>query len=305
MHRLLPALLILCSGCAIHLGPGDGAWNTLVQRHRKDAQLDQYRMHYVDTGGKGQPVVMVHGYADSSYSFHENVRPLLAAGFRIIIMDLPGMGRSGIPPESYVYSVENQARQVLVLADRLGLKRFHLVGHSMGGGIALYLTWKHRHRLRSTVVIAPASFNPAGALTKLGKAKIHWLVEPFFGRWAFKMALLDVIHDDRKVDEVLVDEYARLGQKKGFVRVLMVMVAQYFSAKHRAMTQKYGSLRTPMLIFWGEHDKWLPCWRGTKLAAQIPGALYVRVPEAGHNAHMERPEVVNPFLVKFLLVHSQ
>jgi len=287
------------------VGPGDEAWNKLTAAHRKEAQMEGgYRMHYVDTGGKGQPVVMVHGYADSSYSFHENVRPLLAAGFRVIIMDLPGSGRSTIPPESYTYTVENQAAQVLALADRLGLKRFHLVGHSMGGGITLYMAWKHRDRLRSAVALAPASFNPAGALAALGKLPIAWLVEPFFGRWAFKMALLDVMHNDALVDDATVDEYARVGRKEGFFSVLMLMAAHYFSPAHTAMTKKFGALRTPMLILWGESDKWLPCWRGSELASKVPGSLYVRIPEAGHNVHMERPDLVNPFLVKFLQIHS-
>ena len=299
------ALLSLCSGCAAHLGPGDVPWNSLAARHRHQVDMGDYRMHYVDLArGTGPPVVMVHGYADSSYSFHENVRPLLAAGFRVIVLDLPGLGRSSIPGKPYVYSVENQARQVLRLADRLGLERFHLVGHSMGGGIALYLAWRHAGRLRSVVAVAPASFNPAGALAVLGKLPVHGLVEPFVGRWVFKTALLDVIHDDRKVDRTLVDEYARLMGKKGFVRVIMRMVADYFSPLHEAMTRQYGSIRTPMLIVWGEEDTWLPCWRGRELAGKVPGALYVRVPGAGHNVHQERPRLVNAFLVKFLQVHS-
>ena len=303
--RLVPTLLLLCSGCAVHVGPGDEPWETLTAAHRRSARMDGYRMNYVDlTGGKGQTVVLVHGYADSSYSFSQNVRPLLAAGFRVVVVDLPGLGRSSIPGDSFVYSVENQARQVLALADHLGLKRFHLVGHSMGGGITLYLAWKHRSRLRSAVVIAPASFNPAGALSTLGKLPIYRLVEPFFGRWVFRMSLQDVIYDDRLVTEALVDEYARLARKKGFVKVLMLMAAHYFSDQHVAMTKKFQSIRTPLLIVWGEEDKWLPCWRGTELASQVPGAILLRVPGTGHMVHMERPGLVNAFLVKFLQVQS-
>ncbi len=305
-RSLLLLSALLCAGCAVHVGPGDAAWKTLTGGHRGDATLaDGYRMHYVDLGSKNGPaVLLVHGYGDSSYSFNRTVRPLLAAGFRVVALDLPGLGRSEIPPEPFDYSVENQARQVLALARRLKLGRFHLVGHSMGGGVALYIAWKHPGRLRSVVPIAPASFNPAGALSVMGKLPVAGLVEPFFRRWVIRTALLDVIHDDRMVDEAMVDEYARVTRKAGFMRVLMRMVAQFFSPRHDAMTRAFGAIRTPMLVVWGEEDRWLPCWRGGELARKVPGALYVRVPAAGHMVHMERPEVVNPFLVKFLQVHS-
>ena len=304
---LLALWLLLCAGCAVHVGPGDAAWKILTAGHRGTAALDAgYRMHYVDLGRQdAQAVVMVHGYGDSSYAFSRTVRPLLAAGFRVVALDQAGLGRSEIPPEPFVYSVENQARQVLALADRLGLRRFHLVGHSMGGGVALYIAWKHPERLRSVVPIAPASFNPAGALSVLGRLPVAGLVEPLFRRWVIRTALLDVTHDDRKVSEAMVDEYARVTRKKGFMRVLMLMVAQYFSDQHEAMTRAFATIRTPMLIVWGEEDRWLPCWRGGELASQVPGALYVRVPAAGHMVHMERPEVVNPFLLKFLQIHSR
>ena len=302
-RRYMLPLLLLSSGCGVHIGPGDRAWNQLVAPARKSVALDSYRMHYIDVG-RGPVVVLVHGFADSSYSFHETARPLLAAGYRLIILDLPGLGRSGIPPESYVYSVENQAAQVLRLTRKLGLERFHLVGHSMGGGIALYLAWKHRRRLRSVVLLAPASFEPGGGVAALARIPVHRLVEPFFGRWVFKTGLLDVYHDDAQVDDVLVDEYARLGRKRGFVRVLMRMLADYFSPRYHEMTRQYGGYRTPMLIVWGEEDKWLPCWRGSQLHGKVPGSVYVRIPEAGHNVHQERAAVVTPFVLKFLQIHS-
>lgn len=301
----LPLLLLVtalaASGCEVRVGEGDRAWNELVAPHRHDADLDGTRIHFIDMGS-GTPVILVHGYADSTYSWHRNLEPLLEAGFRVILVDQPGLGRSGTPPPSYVYTVENQAAAVPALADHLGLERFCLVGHSMGGGIALYLAVNRPERVLRTAVIDPACYEPPGhGLTRLlAVPGVPALADTFKTRYLVERSLQDVyVHDDR-VDDILVDEYARPMNRKGYFATLGKLRKAYFSEAFRRMTERYGSLEPPLLIIWGEEDTWVPPAFGTRLREAVPGSRLETIPESGHNPHQEAADAVNALLLEFL-----
>jgi len=298
---LLLVAALAASGCEVRVGEGDRAWNELVGPYRHDADLDGTRIHFIDMGS-GTPVILVHGFADSTYSWHRNLRPLLDAGFRAVLLDQPGLGRSGTPPPSYVYAVENQAAAVLALADHLGLERFCLVGHSMGGGIALYLTVNHPERVLRTAVIDPACYKPPGhGLTQLlAVPGVPALADTFKTRALVERSLEDVyVHDDM-VDEILVDEYARPMNRKGYFATLGALRGQYFSEAFRRMTGQYGRLATPLLIIWGESDTWVPPALGRRLHDAVPGSRLETIPEAGHNPHQEAADAVNALLLQFL-----
>ena len=103
--------------------PVDLEWNDLVSPYRHDLQMDDYKLHYIDIG-KGEPLLMLHGFASSGYAWNQQVEPLRRAGKRLILVDLPGQGFSDVPPRSFMPTVENMAAEVIKLADHLKLKKF-------------------------------------------------------------------------------------------------------------------------------------------------------------------------------------
>jgi pimeloyl-ACP methyl ester carboxylesterase len=298
---LLAILAFTAPGCRIRVGEGDPAWNDFVGPYRHEAEVNGVRMHYIDMG-QGDPVLLIHGYADSTYGWHRNLRPLLDAGYRVVLVDQPGLGRSGVPPEPYLFSVENQAGVILTLADRLGLRKFSAVGHSMGGGISLYLSHEHPDRVRCVVAIDPACYQPPGhGLTQLLTLPgVPTLADATKGRFLVERSLKDVYFNDDLVDDALIDEYARPMNRKGYMNVLGALRKEFFSEEFARMTEDYGSLAPPLLILWGERDTWVPPAFGTRLQATVPGSRLRTVPESGHNPHQERPDVVNALLLDFL-----
>lgn len=298
---VLSLAALTLAGCKIRIGEGDRAWNDLTASHRRVADMGAYEMHYIDMG-QGEPVVMVHGYSDSTYCWHENVRPLLDAGFRVILVDQPGLGRSGIPQKPYTFSIENQAGEVLKLLDQLHLENFNLVGSSMGGGIVLYLSLQHPDRVLRAVVIDPPCYPPPGhGLHRvLAMPGVVHVAPAFAGRWTIRSSLRDVYFNDEKVDEVLVDEYARAMNKPGFLKVLASLSGDYFSDEYKRMTEEYDRLAPPLLIIWGENDKWVPKTFGEKLHQEVSGSRYEVLKDCGHLPHQELPDIVNPILVGFL-----
>ena len=298
----IPALVIICllvSSCSKKIGIGDKEWNRLVDKNRQIMDMGGFSLHYIDIG-KGDPLLLIHGYADSSYCWHKNLPPLLDAGFRVIAVDQPGLGRSALPPEPYVYSMENQADKILTLMDRMGIKRFRLMGHSMGGGIALYLCLKHPERIIRASVIAPACYEPdrnGRCLSHLpGADAVTSLV---LGKPLVRMTLKKLFTDDSKISEAMVDEYARFCSKPGYARVINGLSRDYFSKAHKRMTTEYNKISTPLLIVWGKKDPWLAPSFGEQLHREIPASVFSILPDTGHNPHQERPDLVNPLLVEF------
>jgi pimeloyl-ACP methyl ester carboxylesterase len=295
-------LAFLLFGCRVTVGEGDAEWRRLTSDKSRYIDMGGWRIRCVDMGGDGPAVVMVHGFADSAYCWHRNVRPFMDQGFRVVLVDQPGLGDSDIPPEGYVFSVASQASAVLKAADALNLDSFHIVGSSMGGGISLYLALHHPERVRRAVLISPACYErKVRALGKLlALPGVSRVVSVFAGRWTVEMALKDVYFDDSKVDDILVDEYARFLNKTGYTNVLASISADYFSEEFRDMTRRYGEIRSPVLILWGADDKWLPVDFGTRLNGRIPGSALQVLEGCGHLPHQEKPDIVNPMMIDFL-----
>jgi pimeloyl-ACP methyl ester carboxylesterase len=298
---LLSLLCPLGLGCKIEVGEGDRHWHALVDPHRKFESMAGYRLHYIDMG-EGDPVVMVHGFADSTYSWHKNLRGLLSEHFRVILVDQPGLGFSDLPPSSHTYTVENQAKEILRLLDRLHIDHFNLVGHSMGGGIVLYLSQKFPERINKTIVIDPASFKiPLSYLGPLASIPgMDHLVSLLACRWLVGFALKMVYYNDHEVTDIRIDEYARHLNRPGSCKVLSALFRQYFSDALTRMSRGYEDMTVPLLIIWGEKDCWIPVEYGVRLHRQVPKSLFYRMPKCGHNAHQECDEEVNRLMVDFL-----
>jgi pimeloyl-ACP methyl ester carboxylesterase len=284
------------SGCTRDAARVDLEWNRLVEEHRHDVDVDGLSMHYIDLG-VGDPIVMIHGIGDSTYAWHQNAKALAEAGFRVILVDQPGFGRSGIPSKGWVYSVENQAGEVLQVVNRLGIDHFQLVGHSLGGGEALYLAWMQGDRIPRVAVLSPACQRtscPFGVMTDLVAGTVGT-------RWFTAHALRSAFFRPERVSDVTIDEYARLLDRPGRMGsgVLGGVCKEYFSPEYDRMTEHYGDLKPELLIVWGQQDTWHPVTFGTKLRSLVPASHLEVIPDAGHNVQQEAPDVVNPLLVKF------
>ena len=302
--RLLIFLSLLIGlflgGCHTTGVPADLAWNELVTPYRHDLPMEGYQLHYIDMGS-GPPVMMLHGYASSGYAWNKNLVPLVKAGFRVILVDLPGQGLSTVPPRSFSPKVENIATQVIALADHLKLDTFSVTGCSMGGGITLFIAATYPERVERAAVIDPACFDQEKpfSLKLLNNKVIGSVIVQFASRRNVENALKDTAYLDEVITDTFVSEYARPLAKPGYKSFIGRLVREFPSERGLAMTHHYDKLKTPLLIIWGREDKWVPVEFGQRLNDLVPNSRLEVFDGIGHMPHLEAPEKTNALLIDF------
>ena len=115
--------------------------------HSKFANVNGWRMHYIDEGPpNAPPVLMLHGNPTWGYLWRDTIPPLLRAGYRVIVPDQIGFGLSEHPPNASAHSLDNHAANLVALIDQIDLNGVLFVCHDWGGptGLAALLTRRHR-----------------------------------------------------------------------------------------------------------------------------------------------------------------
>ncbi len=289
---------LFATGCSTRIEPGDPDWQAEVRPFRAEAYINRSRLNYIDIG-KGEPVIMVHGMTDSSYGWRENYKPLVENGYRVIIIDKPGHGRSAIPDESYVYSVENQAKTVLKLAELLKTGRFHLIGHSLGGGITLFIHQNHPDKLKSAITVNAPIYGPPRRLF-LAWPGVKYLISLVPPRLMAERYVKGVFYNKVLVNERMISQYTIPFQKSGFWHMMASLSEDYFSSRFRLMTENYHENSVPLLVIWGKSDEWISTDFPKKFQKDLAGAEMKMLENCGHSPHQECADRVNPIILEFL-----
>src|SRR5207302_1520480 len=182
------------------------AWRRAATRAAIDVRLGDARIRYLDLGA-GTPVIFIHGLGASMYAWRKNLAPVMAAGYRVVALDLLGFGSSDKPARGYTNAA--YAQLVVALMDSLHLPDAVLVGHSMGGEIAAEVAISFPTRVRGLVLIGAAGL---GTREPLLFRVARWpvvgpLVLAFRGRGLVGRLLRSTYADPRKVTEPDVDQY--------------------------------------------------------------------------------------------------
>ena len=254
---------------------------------------------YVEQWGVGDPVLLIHGFGGSSHNW-VRVADELSDRYQLVAPDLRGFGWSERPHEYQAYSFENQVETVLGVLDALEIDRAHVVGHSYGGGVALWLASRHPERVRSLVLVGSTlpgtefdtgrRLRSAGPLTPIA---VRWMLRPSF----LRNALESSYYDPGKVDEALVEEYRERLRVEGVNRAFRGLTAE--SSRPQGSID-IDALEMPTLVLWGSEDPLLPAESGQRFAEAIPDGTFVAIPKCGHTPMEEMPAAfvaaIEPFL---------
>lgn len=236
-----------------------------------------------EEAGEGIPVVLLHGFPFCRDIFAP-VMPALAQVGRVVAVDLPGFGQS--PPLSPGFSLADVAREIVALLQALGLQRTVLIGHSMGGYVALEVAAQRPELLSGLVLLAshPRADTPeARARRQEGVETIRQgrragFLEGFLARlpspWTRQ-------HAPRLLEEVRA--MAEAVSDQVLVGFLQAMAAR------KDHTETVRKLEVPVGVVVGEADPLIPHELARETAAQAPRGRLVVIPEAGHLPTLEKP----------------
>ncbi|GIZ53361.1 alpha/beta fold hydrolase [Noviherbaspirillum aridicola] len=260
---------------------------------------------HVSEEGSGPALLLIHGLAGQMRHYTYGVARRLAADYRVVAIDRPGSGYS-VRGEETPADLSTQAGAIAALIDTLGLGRPLVVGHSLGGAIALTLALEHPGQVGGLALIAPLTHLPEGeqppAAFRALTIATPWLRKLF----AWTLAVPGAIAGRRKVlDQVFgPDPVPRdFGTRGG--GLLSLMPSQFIAASRDlqavparlpAIVSRYAELRVPVGVLFGRQDRILD-WKinGEALAARVPGARLELV-DGGHMLPVIHPERTASFI---------
>ena len=256
------------------------------------------RVRYVRKGS-GPPVVLLHGFASSIYTWAD-LLPALAAEHDVVALDLPGFGGSDIPRPLDGAAYPGVVREVM---DHLGLPRAALVGNSLGGSIAVGFAAENPDRVSHLVLIDSAGFN-------FGSRDRPWMLRLIAApgvadaverlpvrRRLVAQGVRQVFHDDARVTEERIDEYAVPMLRPGAARAAAELLS---GAARPDFASSVAQVRAPTLVVWGREDTWIPVAHARRFTAAIPGSTAVILDACGHVPQEEKPAEVAALVLPFL-----
>jgi pimeloyl-ACP methyl ester carboxylesterase len=238
---------------------------------------------HVERHGMGRPIVFIHGASGSSLSWYfqkEHLKRLM----EVVLLDLPGHGQS---PGEGLGRIED-ARDVLYgAATKLDLGKFFLVGHSMGGAIAMLFALTHPELIEGLILVATG-------------ARLRVLPEILEGILKDKEATV------RRITELAFSSKAHPAiVENGFKEMMKckeeVIYSDFYSCEQFSLMGRVKEINTPTLILCGEDDLLTPPKFSEYLKAEIPDSRLVRIPDAGHILMVEKPDPVNKAIETFVL----
>jgi pimeloyl-ACP methyl ester carboxylesterase len=278
----LSAVALLASLAVATLSPAQADEGAFVE-------LSSVKLWVTDSGGSGDPIVLLHAATGTSETWAKQTPALVKAGYRVIAIDMPGWGKSVIREGQKPVSV---AEDIEALADHLKLDRFHLLGVARGGYVALdYAAW-HPQRLKTLIIGASGLGlgNDEDAVTFRRNAAI-----PGFDQLPAEVREMSPSYRGMNPDGVArwKEIYAR-SKQKGASEPLQ---------RTPNSNAKVAAIATPTLVIAGDVDLTTPSAAIRLWAKHLKNHELVLITEAGHSVAWEQPEAFNQAVIDFLRRH--
>ena len=259
----------------------------------KLAEAKGCRLHYLIGGpSDGTPVVLVHGLGGAALNWAE-LAPLLAERYRVLVPDLPGHGLS--TPLAAVPNLAVFADRVALVAEREGMLPAMLVGHSLGGVVALRLALRRPDDVTGLVLASTAGISSTTRRARYGLQILRLigprrLVAPWSHRVADSTRLRYLVFGRWGASDPLILSREAVD---GFLAGTKLTSDSASAARAVVLDdvrQELGELTCPVLVLWGARDNQLPLADGFELARRLRAELRV-IADCGHLLIGERPEL--------------
>jgi pimeloyl-ACP methyl ester carboxylesterase len=257
-----------------------------------------YESHVCHQADPKETIILIHGYLSSVFSFRQLI-PLLCDRFSVYALDLPGFGESD-KSKTFSYSLANYGELIQSFMDRMGIETAALIGHSMGGQVALHAAKQSPSRVTKLILLASSGY------LKPFKKRLIWLsYMPFFTWWVRRTfeqrnaweVLKQVVYDASIIDQTMVDSYVAPMKSSSFYRAMIGLLREHGGD---LTEDDLRTINVPSQLIWGRQDQIVPLAVGERLNKDLPGASLHVFDNTGHLLPEEKPQEVFEKIEAFL-----
>lgn len=266
----------------------------------KEGSID-LQIHYNDAGS-GEAVIMLHGGGPGAggwSNYSRNIGPLVAAGFRVILMDCPGFNKSDPLIVTQPRGIVN-AEAVKGLMDVLGLKKAHLVGNSMGGATALTFALNYPDRLDKLILMGPGGAG-SSVMMPMPLEGIKQMQNVYKNPSMESLRrMIDVfVYDPSQITEDLIK-----GRFEAMMRNDAIHLKNWVTSMKEAaladLSPRLREIKAKTLCTWGRDDRFLPLDSGLRIVFGIPDSRLHVFSQCGHWAQWEHADEFNRLVIDFI-----
>ena len=284
----------------------------------KYAEVNNIRLHYV-TAGKGKLIMFLHGFPEFWYEW-KNQLTEFGRDYQAVAPDMRGYNLSSKPADVEQYRMRYLVEDIRALAEHLGHKKFALVGHDWGGGVAWAFAMRHPDYLERLIIINaphPITFlrelrdNPAQQ-----KASQYILMhrtseaEELLSRNNYAVLVSSLLEDGLKQGYFTEEDHKRYIEAWSQPGALTGGLNYYRAAHFGSFTGESDeiidadpslfALKVPTLVIWGEKDRWLLTGNLENLDKYVSNLTIKRITDGSHWVIHEQPALVNAYIREFI-----
>lgn len=252
----------------------------------KQVLIDNLKINY-KIAGEGPAVLILHGWGSSSDSWIEVQQILSNQGYKVVVPDFSGFGKSITPLEPW--GIEEYVEAINKFTEKFNLNKFFLLGHSFGGRIAIRFSSKYPEKVEKLILCNAAGIKPKPGLKT---AAIFFLAR--IGNAALSPRYLT-----RFKDSIRSYFYTFL-RKKDYVKADGMMREIIKKVLNEDLSPDLPKIKTRTLIVWGMADKMVPVKYAGIFKEKINNSELEVIPKIGHSPHLEAPEKLTGIVLKFL-----
>jgi pimeloyl-ACP methyl ester carboxylesterase len=257
------------------------------------------------TIGKGRTLLFLHGFGANSYTWSK-ISQSLAQNYRLIFLDLKGHGASPKPNDG-AYSLHDQAELVSAFITDHGLEDVTLIGHSLGGGIALLVALKAASKspnpISSLILVDSVAYSQRlPGFIKILRIPVlaQLLVRVVPNRFQALQVLRLAYHDPDKITDETIEAYSAPLSLPGAHNALIETAKQIIPDDIEEISSRYATIRMPTLLVWGRRDRIVNREVGERLHRAMPNSDLVVIDGIGHIPQEEAPAATLQAMQKFL-----
>jgi abhydrolase domain-containing protein 6 len=298
---ILTAIVVVLAFAGYFLLPGLLVkWSVDSERkaaglQQKKVRVDDHEIAYLE-GGNGEAILMLHGFGANKDNWTRFAK-FISPTYHVVALDLPGFGESTCLDDAS-YTIADQAKRVALFADAIGLKRFHIVGNSMGGHIAARYTVMFPERVLTLGLFDSAGVRspvPSDMAKRLSKGEPNPLVAGTVDEYDRLIRFVFLTPPDipRFVKRPLVEEAQRHQASNQ-------RIWKQISSENVALEPDLPKIMARTLVLWGDQDRVIDVSCVQILKEGLPHCTSVIMRDCGHLPMIERPQEAAGHYLAFL-----